>query len=120
MLLKKVQRFEDLEVWRKAHALVLDIYKLTKQFPQDERFGLVSQMRRSAVSVPANIAEGYKKRSPRDKAHFYNIAQGSLEEVRYFLILSGDLGYCEDNSNLLALVDEVGKMLHRIVISVLK
>ena len=115
---KKVQRFEDLEVWRKAHQLVLAIYKVTNGFPVEERFGLISRMRRTAVSTPANISEGYKKRSLKDKANFYNIAQGSLEELRYYLILSGDPGYVKDNNELLGSIDEVGRMLHGLVVSV--
>ena len=104
------QRFEDLVVWQKAHELVLGIYTFTKDFPKEEIYGLVSQVRRAAVSVPANIAEGFKKRGKRDKAHFLNISQGSLEETRYYLILSRDLGY-GDPSALLPLLEEVSKLL---------
>ena len=114
----KVERFQDLEVWQKAHRIVLEIYKVTMRFPSDERFGLISQMRRAAVSIPANIVEGFKKRSLRDKRNFYNIAQGSLEELRYYIILSRDLGYLEDNGELLGLIDEIGRMLYGIVLSV--
>jgi four helix bundle protein len=87
--------FEDLVVWRKAHAYVLDIYKITEGFPKSELFGLTSQMRRAAVSIPANIAEGFKKRGPRDKVRVLNIGQGSLEESLYYLILSNDLHYAD-------------------------
>jgi four helix bundle protein len=80
--------FQDLRVWQKAHEVVLDIYRLTAAFPREELFGLTAQVRRAAVSVPANIAEGFVKRGKSDKVRFYNIAQGSLEEVRYYLILS--------------------------------
>ena len=89
------RRFEDLRVWQKAHAFVLEIYHLTKNFPKTETFGLVAQMRRAAISVPANIAEGFKKRCPPDKARFLNIAEGSLQECRYYLILASDLDYCD-------------------------
>jgi four helix bundle protein len=110
---RRTARFEDLEVWRKAHALVLLIYKATGVFPAEERFGLVSQMRRAAVSVAANIAEGAKKRTARDQFNFYNIAQGSLEELRYYLILTRDLGYpAERLDDLNADLDEVGRMLY--------
>ena len=85
--------FTDLVVWQKAHALVLAVYRLTDGFPKSELYGLTSQLRRSAVSVPANIAEGFRKRGAADKLRFYNIAQGSLEETRYYLILAGDLFY---------------------------
>ena len=86
----KLEKFQDLKVWQKAHELCLNIYRLTSTFPPEEKFGLTGQMRRASVSVPANIAEGFKKRSFNDKANFYNIAQGSLEELRYYLILAAD------------------------------
>ena len=87
------ERFEDLIVWQKSHELVLRIYTVTVGFPRHETYGLVAQMRRAAVSVPANIAEGFKRRGQADKARFLNIAQGSLEELRYYLILARDLAY---------------------------
>lgn len=111
----KLERFEDLMVWQKAHQLALQIYRVTAQFPADEKFGLVSQMRRAAVSVPANIAEGFKKRSGKDKANFYNIAQGSLEELRYDLILARDLGYATETEPLAAITEEIGRMLHGLI-----
>lgn len=89
----KSRTFEDVDLWRKAHAWVLAIYKFTEVFPKHELFGLTSQLRRAAVSVPANFAEGFKKRGLADKIRFYNIAQGSLEECRYYLILARDLRY---------------------------
>ncbi|MCK4255476.1 four helix bundle protein [candidate division WOR-3 bacterium] len=107
----KTKRFEDVIVWQKSHVLVLEIYRMTKLFPQDERFGLISQMRRCAISVPANIAEGYRKRGIKDKLRFYNIAQGSLDELRYYLILSKDLGYVKDVSKYFNLQDEVTRLL---------
>ena len=102
--------FEDLVVWQKAHAFVLDIYRLTKAFPREETYGLTAQLRRAAVSIPANIAEGFKKRSRTDKARVMNIAEGSLEETRYYLRLAKDLGYTTyaklgDNAT------EIGRML---------
>lgn len=102
--------FEDLEVWKKAHLWVLGIYRLTEHFPKHEIYGLSSQLRRAAVSIPANIAEGFKKRSKADKARFYNIAQGSLEECRYYLILSRDLNYGE-TGQLTELLEEISRML---------
>ena len=85
--------FENVVAWQKAHNLVLLIYKVTRHFPEDEKFGLTSQFRRAAVSIEANIAEGYKKLSKADKLRFFNIAQGSLEECRDYHILSRDLDY---------------------------
>lgn len=82
----KAKSFEDLMVWQKAHQLVLEVYRITKEYPQEEKFALVSQMRRAVVSVPANIAEGFRKRGIRDKLNFYNIAQGSLDELNYYII----------------------------------
>lgn len=85
--------FQDLIVWQKAHAMVLAMYRLSECFPDGERFGLTAQLRRAAISVPANIVEGFKKRTRPDKSRFLNIAQGSLEECRYCLVLATDLGY---------------------------
>ena len=86
------RRFEDLLVWRKAHQFVLAVYMLTRRFPKEETYGLVSQMRRASVSIAANIAEGFRKRGKADKARFMNMAEGSLEESHYYLILAQDLG----------------------------
>jgi four helix bundle protein len=102
--------FEDVGVWKKAHAWVLAIYRFTEPFPKHELFGLTSQLRRAAVSVPANFAEGFKKHGIADKLRFYNIAQGSLEECRYYLILARDLGY-GDSSELTGSLEEISKML---------
>jgi len=87
--------FKDLECWQKAHEFVKAVYAVTKQFPDDERYGLTSQFRRAAVSIAANICEGYKKLSRQDKLRFINIAQGSLEECRYYVILSLDIEYID-------------------------
>jgi four helix bundle protein len=102
--------FQELEVWKKAHALVLGVYRVTASFPTDERFGLTSQLRRAMVSVPANIAEGFIKRGKSDKARFYNIAEGSLEECRYYFILARDLGFA-DTAKLAKDAEEVSRML---------
>ena len=102
--------FQDLLVWQKSHQFVLAVYSLTKQFPASETYGLTSQLRRAATSIPANIAEGFKKKSTRDKFRFMNIAQGSLEECRYYLILIKDLGY-SDTSALMSQLEEVSKLL---------
>ena len=102
--------FQDLVVWQKAHLFVLDVYKLTEQFPKTEVYGLTSQLRRAAVSVPANIAEGFRKKGRADKLRFLNIAQGSLEEARYYLILARDLGY-GDPTGLTVRGEEVSKLL---------
>ncbi|MFQ5862016.1 MAG: four helix bundle protein [Candidatus Brocadiales bacterium] len=102
--------FRDLLVWQKAHALVLDVYKCTGLFPESEKFILVNQMRRAAISIPANIAEGFKKKSKKDKLNYFNVAQGSLEELKYFLVLARDLGYMEGNE-LAHSAEEVSRLL---------
>ena len=100
-----------MEIWKKAHAWVLGIYRFSEAFPKHELFGLSSQLRRAAVSVPANFAEGFKKRGKADKLRFYNIAQGSLEECRYYLILTRDLGYGKVDE-LQSQAITIGKMLN--------
>jgi len=102
--------FEDVAVWQKAHAWVLAVYRFTAKFPQHELFGLTAQLRRAAVSIPANFAEGFKRHSRPDKLRFYNMAQGSLEECRYYLRLAQDLGY-GDVSRLHADLAEISQML---------
>lgn len=104
------RRFQDLIVWQKAHQLVLAVYRKSKSFPKEEMYGLISQIRRAGVSVAANIAEGFKKSTKPEKKRFMNIAQGSLEECRYYLILSRDLGYA-DTANLMKQLEEVSKLL---------
>lgn len=105
--------FSDLKVWQNAHRFVLGIYRITKKFPHDEQYALVQQIRRAAISVAANIVEGSKRRSRKDKIHFYNMADTSLEETKYHLLLSRDLGYCgaDEFHSLLASAEEIGRML---------
>src|SRR6266550_5302548 len=100
--------FQDLVVWRKAHELVLAVYSFTAGFPKTD---LALQMRRAAVSVPANIAEGFRRRGKADKARYMNMAEGSLEESRYYLILAKDLGY-GDTGSLTTLLEEVSRLLN--------
>lgn len=113
----RVLHFQQLDVWKQAHELVLMTYQGTQGFPGEERYGLVSQMRRAAVSVPANIAEGFKRRGIADKVRFYNIAEGSLEELKYFFILSKDLGYIASNDDLITQSETVGRLLHGLITS---
>lgn len=103
--------FEDVDIWKIAHSWVLGVYKLSESFPKHEIFGLSSQLRRAAVSVPANFAEGFKKLGKADKLRFYNIAQGSLEECRYYLILARDLDYGEVK-DLQDQAAKIGRMLN--------
>jgi four helix bundle protein len=109
-VLPKARSFCDLGVWRKSHEFVLGVYHLTSAFPRQENFGLSLQFRRAAVSVPANIAEGFKRRSGREKLRFLNIAESSLEECRYYLTLAHDLGY-GTTDQLMGLLEEVSRML---------
>jgi four helix bundle protein len=104
----KARTFRDLLVWSKAHEFVLGIYKYTSVFPKSEIYGLVQQMRRAAVSIPANIAEGFVRRGKADKARFMNIA---LEECRYYLILAQDLGY-GNTEDLVKRIEEVSRLLN--------
>ena len=108
--MEKAKCFEELVVWKKAHQFVLAAYQLTRSFPKEETYGLTSQFRRAAISIPANVAEGFRKRGAADKLRFLNIAQGSAEECRYYLILAKDLKY-GDQSELLVLLDEVTRLL---------
>lgn len=110
--------FQDLLVWRKAHELVLAVYSLTAAFPKPETYGLSLQIRRSAVSVPANIAEGLRRRSRSEKARFLNMAESSLEETRYFLILARDLGY-GDTTLLMTALEEVSRLLNAYTTAIL-
>ena len=110
MAKETAKRFTDLTVWKKAHSFVLSVYRLSTDFPKSEIYGLTSQLRRASVSIPANIAEGFKRRSSAEKVRFMNIAQGSLEECRYYLILTNDLEYANTEGLSLQL-DEVGRIL---------
>jgi four helix bundle protein len=108
--LAPAKSFEQLIVWQKAHQFVLGVYRFTDEFLRSEIYSLSSQLRRAAVSIPANIAEGFKKRGRADKVRFLNIAQGSWEECRYYLILAKDLNYGEI-TQLNFQLEEVSKLL---------
>jgi len=109
-----VQRFTDLVVWQRSHAVVLSIYRSSAQFPATERYGLTSQLRRAALSVPTNIAEGSKRVSRQEYGRFLNMAEASLAETEYLLMVSRDLGYMETKEiqALLSELTEIAKMLH--------
>ena len=108
----KTNTFLDLIVLQKAHLFVLSTYKVTKTFPKKETYGLTSQFRRAATSIASNIAEGYKKKGIKDKLRFFNIAPGSLEECRYYIILSKDLNDINNFEELNKLITEVSKLLN--------
>ena len=105
--------FKNLTVWQKSHELVLEVYKGTLDFPSEERFCLIQQMRRSAISIAANIAEGSKRKTDKDYSHFLNMSEGSLEELKYYLILSQDLKYLHEElyQKLFLISEEVGRLL---------
>jgi four helix bundle protein len=115
--MEKSISFQQLIVWQKAHEFVLLVYKVTDQFPRKEMFGLTSQFMRAAISIAANIVEGYKKKDYKNEIHFFNIAQSSLEECRYYIILSKDLNYTSD-SNLAKFSEEVSKLLSSYIKSI--
>jgi four helix bundle protein len=108
-----LKSFRELEVWQKSHHVVLEIYRVTSSFPKDERFGIVSQLRRAAYSIPANIAEGFGRRSTKELLQCLGIDNGSLEEVRYFIFLSSDLGYlqAEESQKLDDQLNAVAQMI---------
>jgi four helix bundle protein len=112
--------FWELEAWKAAHAFALEIYRRTETFPARERFGLSLQMRKAATSIGANVAEGFKRRSWRDKARFYNIAEGSLAEVENYLFLSRDLDYLKGFERILADGQRVGRLLTGLVQATLR
>ena len=110
-----ISRFEDLDVWQAAHRLTLSVYRLTEAFPKAELYGLAHQMRRAAVSVPSNIAEGFGRTGKREKFQFYNIAQGSLSELRYHFILAKDLGDLNNIVEPLDVSNHIARMLQSLM-----
>ena len=107
-------RFEDIIAWQKARIFIRHVYAVTKRYPDDEKFGLTSQFRRAAVSIAANIAEGYKRIGKDDKLRFLNYSQGSLEECRCYIILSVDIGYISEAeaSGMIDEIEETSKLLN--------
>ena len=111
----KAKSFKDLIVWQKSYRLVLEIYKLTEQFPKTEIYGLAQQIRRAAVSIPSNISEGYGRRFQKEYRQFLSIAYGSLCELETQYLLSVDLNYMKADNAAEGLMREVGAMLYRIM-----
>ncbi|NQT25097.1 four helix bundle protein [candidate division KSB1 bacterium] len=111
----KLTDFQQLNVWQKAHALTLEVYEATKKFPKDEKSEMVSLIRQSAMTIPIKIAEGFMRRSPREKEMSYKDSQDAIEALKYYLILSKDLGHLKENEELMLSVDEVGRMLTGLV-----
>lgn len=117
-----IKAYRNLVMWQKSHELVLEIYKITKTFPKEETFGITSQLRRAIVSVSANIVEGFKKRTKQSKINHYNIAEGSLAEANYFLLLSKDLAFIDElNFKLFEeKIEEVGKIIDSYIYNIEK
>jgi four helix bundle protein len=109
-----MQHFAKLQVWQRSHKMVLTLYRATRSFPSDERFGLTFQLRRAALSVPTNIAEGSRRAAPKDYARFLNIAKGFLGETEYLVLVSRDLDYlpAESATSLLVKIKELASTLH--------
>ncbi|MDP2684209.1 MAG: four helix bundle protein [bacterium] len=109
----KIKTYKDLLVWQKAHNLVLSVYKITEEYPKHELFALTSQIRRAAISVSANLVEGFRRQSIKDSINFYNMSDASLEELKYHLLLSKDLNYININeyNTIMNKAEEVGKLL---------
>ena len=105
------QGYKDLVAWQKAMTMVTNVYEVTKSFPSDERFGLISQIRRCAVSVPSNIAEGQARNTPGEFKQFLGIARGSLAELTTQLIIAQNLGYLPSEAPTISMVEEVGRIL---------
>ena len=114
--------WKDLIVWQKSHELVLEVYKLTNCFPENERFGLIQQLRRSASSIPANIVEGKSKKTDKEFSSYLYNSRGSLEETRYHLLLSRDLEYIDKNqyNKLENLATEVSFLLNKLIETIAK
>ena len=114
----KIKSFTDLNAWKKGHELVIVVYKITKKFPKDEMFGLVSQMRRCAVSITSNIAEGFSRRSYKEKIQFYSIAQGSVTELQNQLLVVRDIGYI--NNDKFQEIAEQTIVVHKLINGLIK
>ncbi len=119
---EKMKSFEDLNVWQISHNLVLKIYNFSKNFPKDEIYGLTLQIRKTAVSVPANIAEGFGRINPKEMIHFYNISLGSISELKYFIILIRDLNFIDKETfeDLNEKCSSITKMLQKFIKSIKK
>ena len=115
---KKMETFRDLVVWQKSHGLVLDIFKMTQKFPKKEQASLVPLMREKSTALPIQIAHGFNKRGRKPTVHFYRNALNSIEEIRYLIILSHDLGYIKSADAQLEECDNIERMLKRLIRSV--
>jgi four helix bundle protein len=117
--MSSIQSYKDLDVWKKSFAFSLEIYKTTAAFPSEEKFGIISQLRRAAVSIPSNIAEGWSRKSTKSYIQFLNVAVGSVAEAETLLLLSFELKYIsnEAKQNLVSLLNEIARMLNALISS---
>jgi four helix bundle protein len=111
----RISSFEQMKVWQEAHAMVLRIFEVTPRIPPEQQEGLAAMMEKAAIDVPKSIAEGFKRRGSRNKAHYYNLAQSGLEALRYMLILARDLKYDIDYNDLAYRGDQISRMLDGLV-----
>ncbi len=116
--MNNTKSFSDLIVWQKSYKLCVEVYKVSKEFPSQENFGLISQIRRCSVSIPSNIAEGYARKNRKEYIQFLYMANGSLAELQTQLMLSKDIGYLNENiyNVLYSLSQEVGRMLWKMIV----
>lgn len=116
-VINKIRAFTDLRAWQEAHALVVDIYTLTKSFPKEELFGLTSQIRRAAISIPSNVAEGFSRQSPKERVQFYSISRGSLTEVQSQILIARDIHYIDADScdKMLLQIETVSKIINGLI-----
>ena len=112
---KKITSFTDLVAWKKSHLFALEIYKITKKFPNEEKYGLVDQLRRASISITSNLAEGFSRKTSKEKIRFYYIAFGSLLEIQSQLLISKDLGYFKDAKNVFIKIIEIKKLISGVI-----
>jgi four helix bundle protein len=111
----KIQTYRELIAWQKSYRLVLMVYRLSQHFPKEERFGLTQQIRRAAISVPSNIAEGWGRSSRMDYIRFLDMARGSIYELQTQMLLAGDLGFCRSDDEVHALICEVERLINALM-----
>ena len=118
----RVKSFEDLLVWKRSHSIVVKLYRVTKKFPKEELYGITNQIRRAAVSVPNNIAEGFGRHSTKELIQYLIQARGSIQELKYLIILSRELSYIADQEETFFIkeINEIGKMLNGMINSLRK
>lgn len=112
-----IKTFRDLDIWKKGIELVKEVYEMAEKFPDSELYGLISQVKRSAVSIPSNVAEGFRRRHPKEFKRFLNIALGSLAELETQIVIAGELNYLEQEkeNRMLELIDHISRMIANLI-----